>query len=108
MWTITRREIGGVVLGLSLVCAGTAVRADEPVGIVSFARFVDDLKAPSAAALDLGERAPDFTTAAARDGKVFEYSLAAARQRGPVVLYFFPAAFTPGLPAVPAPPVEKP
>ena len=49
MWAITRREIGGVVLGLSLVCAGTAVRADEPVGIVSFARFVDGLKAPPAA-----------------------------------------------------------
>jgi len=51
---------------------------------------------PAAAALDIGERAPDFTTVAARDGKVFDYSLGSARAHGPVVLYFFPAAFSEG------------
>ena len=55
------------------------------------------LLAPHAlAALDVGERAPDFSTVAARAGKQFQFSLAAALAKGPVVLYFFPAAFTEG------------
>ena len=54
------------------------------------------LALPARAALDIGERAPDFTTVAARDGTVFDYSLAEARRHGPVVLYFFPAAFSDG------------
>jgi peroxiredoxin Q/BCP len=50
----------------------------------------------SFAALDIGERAPDFTIAAALDGKVYKFSLAEALKKGPVVLYFFPAAFSEG------------
>lgn len=46
------------------------------------------------AALDIGDAAPKFTTQAAFDGKVFNYSLANALAKGPVVLYFFPAAFS--------------
>ena len=46
------------------------------------------------AALDVGEKAPDFTTAAALAGKPFSYSLAQALAKGPVVVYFFPAAFS--------------
>ena len=43
------------------------------------------------------ERAhPDFTTQATLAGKPFTFSLAAALKQGPVVLYFYPAAFTPG------------
>ncbi|MDR3454030.1 MAG: peroxiredoxin [Rhodoferax sp.] len=48
------------------------------------------------AALDIGDAAPKFTTQAAFDGKVFNYSLADALAKGPVVLYFFPAAFSVG------------
>lgn len=48
------------------------------------------------AALSIGAKAPDFTTKAALGGKEFTFSLAAALKKGPVVLYFFPAAFTPG------------
>ena len=48
------------------------------------------------AALDIGERAPDFAVAAALDGKVYKFSLAEALKNGPVVLYFFPAAFSEG------------
>ncbi len=48
------------------------------------------------AALDVGEKAPDFTTAAALGGKVFQFSLAQSLAKGPVVLYFFPAAFSVG------------
>lgn len=46
------------------------------------------------AALDVGERAPEFTTSAAIAGRTFKYSLAESLAKGPVVLYFFPAAFT--------------
>jgi peroxiredoxin Q/BCP len=46
------------------------------------------------AALDIGEKAPDFTLNAALAGKVYKYSLAESLAKGPVVLYFFPAAFS--------------
>jgi thioredoxin-dependent peroxiredoxin len=48
------------------------------------------------AALPDGTRAPDFTAPATLAGKEFTFSLAEALQKGPVVLYFYPAAFTPG------------
>jgi peroxiredoxin len=48
------------------------------------------------AALQVGTKAPDFTAQAALGGKEFTFSLAEALKKGPVVLYFFPAAFTPG------------
>ncbi len=48
------------------------------------------------AALDVGEKAPDFTTSAALAGKVYQFSLAQQLAKGPVVLYFFPAAFSVG------------
>ncbi|QCB54970.1 peroxiredoxin [Sphingopyxis sp. PAMC25046] len=48
------------------------------------------------AALQQGATAPDFTLNAARGGKPFNLSLKEALKKGPVVLYFFPAAFTPG------------
>lgn len=50
----------------------------------------------SEAALNVGERAPDFEVPAALAGKTFDFSLAGARAKGPVVVYFFPAAFTKG------------
>jgi len=52
--------------------------------------------APANAALKVGDSAPDFTTAAAIGGKTFTFSLAEALKKGPVVLYFYPKAFTPG------------
>ena len=47
---------------------------------------------PAQAALDIGEAVPKFTATAALGGKTFKYSLADALLKGPVVLYFFPAA----------------
>ena len=47
---------------------------------------------PAWAALDIGDPAPKFTANAALGGKTFRYSLADALAKGPVVLYFFPAA----------------
>ena len=55
------------------------------------------IAAPSAqAALAVGTKAPDFALKAALAGKEFDFSLADALKKGPVVLYFFPAAFTKG------------
>jgi peroxiredoxin Q/BCP len=54
------------------------------------------LAAPLYAALAPGVQAPDFTTQATLAGKPFTFSLATALKTGPVVLYFYPAAFTPG------------
>jgi thioredoxin-dependent peroxiredoxin len=54
------------------------------------------ISTPAWAALDVGEKAPDFTVAAALAGKAFQFSLAETLAKGPVVLYFFPAAFSVG------------
>ncbi|HSY06508.1 MAG TPA: peroxiredoxin [Steroidobacteraceae bacterium] len=51
---------------------------------------------PVYAALPDGTRAPDINTQATLAGKEFQFSLADALKKGPVVLYFYPAAFTPG------------
>ena len=48
------------------------------------------------AALQVGEKAPDFKLDAALAGKSTTFSLQQALQKGPVVLYFFPAAFSAG------------
>src|SRR6202789_3943590 len=54
------------------------------------------LAAPLYASLQIGAQAPDFTTQATLAGKPFKFALADALKNGPVVLYFYPAAFTPG------------
>ena len=51
---------------------------------------------PARAALDIGDTVPKFNAPAALAGKTFTYSLAGALAKGPVVVYFFPAAFSIG------------
>jgi len=51
---------------------------------------------PALAALKTGATAPDFTAPAALAGKDFSFTLSKALKKGPVVLYFFPAAYTAG------------
>lgn len=51
---------------------------------------------PATAALAVGAATPDFTTDAARAGVAFKFSLKDALKKGPVVLYFYPKAFTRG------------
>ena len=51
---------------------------------------------PAFAALSVGAAAPDFSAQASQAGKQFPFHLADALKKGPVVLYFFPAAFTSG------------
>ncbi|MFT8309103.1 peroxiredoxin [Acetobacter malorum] len=48
------------------------------------------------AALANGTTAPDFTLDGALGGKPIKFSLKEELKKGPVVLYFFPAAFTSG------------
>jgi peroxiredoxin Q/BCP len=52
--------------------------------------------APAFAALPVGAPAPTFTTQASLAGKEMPFDLAQALKKGPVVLYFYPAAFTSG------------
>lgn len=54
------------------------------------------LAAPALAALKPGTKAPDFSAPAYLAGKPFTFKLADALKKGPVVVYFFPAAHTPG------------
>ena len=51
---------------------------------------------PALAALPVGSKAPVFSAPAYLAGNQFNFSLAAALKKGPVVLYFFPAAHTSG------------
>jgi peroxiredoxin (alkyl hydroperoxide reductase subunit C) len=67
-----------IVLGITLAVTGTLyVRS-------------------ASAALEVGAPAPDFKLRSAVAGEVSEFSLAQSLKNGPVVLYFFPAAFTAG------------
>src|SRR5579862_365694 len=51
---------------------------------------------PVLAALKVGEKAPDFSARGSLAGKEFNFSLAEALKKGPVVLYFYPSAYTKG------------
>jgi peroxiredoxin len=64
--------------------------------IASLGLLLGLIAAPAQAALDVGDPAPDFTLPAALNGKAFQYRLAEHLAKGPVVLYFFPAAFSEG------------
>ena len=54
------------------------------------------LASSAMAALPEGSKAPDFSAQASIGGKEFDFKLTEALKKGPVVLYFYPAAFTPG------------
>jgi thioredoxin-dependent peroxiredoxin len=51
---------------------------------------------PAMAALRPGDPAPRFTAPATRAGKEFTFSLGRALRKGPVVVYFYPSAYTGG------------
>jgi peroxiredoxin len=54
------------------------------------------LAVPAGAALPVGSKAPDIRTMGALGGKSFRLDLKEQLRSGPVVLYFFPKAFTEG------------
>ncbi len=51
---------------------------------------------PAWAALKPGDTAPDFTAKGSLGGKDFTFNLKAALKKGPVVVYFYPSAYTGG------------
>ena len=51
---------------------------------------------PATAALKQGDTAPDFKTQASLAGKAFTFSLKDSLKKGPVVVYFYPSAYTGG------------
>jgi peroxiredoxin len=51
---------------------------------------------PASAALKEGDAAPAFKAQASQAGKAFSFSLKDALKKGPVVVYFYPSAFTGG------------
>jgi peroxiredoxin len=63
---------------------------------IAAAALLVALATPALAAMKPGDMAPDFTAQAAVGGEEFTFSLANALKKGPVVLYFFPKAFTKG------------
>jgi len=71
-------------LRIALVAAGALIVAWMNLGTAAVA------------ALKVGSKAPDFTTQATLAGQPFQFVLGEALKKGPVVLYFYPAAFTKG------------
>lgn len=57
------------------------------VGLMSTSAF---------AALEAGDKAPAFNLEASLAGKPFNFSLAESLKKGPVVVYFYPSAYTGG------------
>jgi len=51
---------------------------------------------PVFATLKTGDKAPDFSARASLAGKEFTFSLQDALKKGPVVVYFYPSAYTKG------------
>jgi peroxiredoxin Q/BCP len=51
---------------------------------------------PALGALKQGDTAPDFTARASLAGKEFNFSLKESLKQGPVVVYFYPSAYTQG------------
>lgn len=62
--------VGGLLVGLFSICANAALKE--------------------------GDAAPDFQAQASLDGKSFNFSLKDALKKGPVVVYFYPSAYTGG------------
>ena len=80
------------VRGCGIVCHMTNPK------IAAAAAALSLLVAPVAAHADLGvgAMAPDFTTTGALAGKALPVALKPLLAKGPLVLYFYPKAFTPG------------
>ncbi|HUZ13774.1 MAG TPA: peroxiredoxin [Caulobacteraceae bacterium] len=64
--------------------------------IAAAAALAMGVAAPALAALPVGAMAPEFSAAGYQGGKPLTFNMAQALKKGPVVLYFFPAAHTAG------------
>ncbi len=80
-----------------MMAANLIWRGSVMMRFVSTAVVLGSLLSTAAlAAMKPGDAAPDFTAPATLGGHEFSFSLAEALMKGPVVLYFFPKAFTTG------------
>ena len=68
----------------------------SPSRLLSALPLLLGLALPAHAALTVGAPAPDFSADAAVGGQPFKFKLADALKQGPVVVYFYPKAFTSG------------
>ena len=68
----------------------------KALSIAAAVLLATGLSVPAYAALEEGDTAPVFATQGALGGETFAFNLRSALKDGPVVLYFFPKAFTPG------------
>lgn len=64
--------------------------------LIASALLASAFALPAHATLKEGDTAPDFTLQASEAGKEFTFNLADALKKGPVVVYFYPKAFTQG------------
>lgn len=81
----------------NLLFSGPIIQGENIVKRLIVAALLSSAIAlPAVAALKQGEKAPDFSTKASLAGKEFNFSLKDALKKGPVVVYFYPAAFTGG------------
>lgn len=64
--------------------------------IFSFSLFITQSGFAQSTMLSIGSAAPAFTAKASMAGKDFDFSLKKALARGPVVVYFYPSAYTGG------------
>ncbi|HEX4271769.1 MAG TPA: peroxiredoxin [Rhizomicrobium sp.] len=67
-----------------------------PLGLMLAGLGLAALSTPALAALKPGDAAPDFTAAGSLGGKDFTFHLKDALKKGPVVVYFYPSAYTGG------------
>lgn len=72
------------------------MRAMKTLRMFAAAAALGLVATPLLAALGAGDKAPEFTAQGALAGKPIRVDLATSLKKGPVVLYFFPAAFTSG------------
>ncbi|MDB5697248.1 MAG: peroxiredoxin [Alphaproteobacteria bacterium] len=72
------------------------MRLISPAAAIAAAFALLAVTTAAGAALRPGAKAPDFRTRGAIGGKPFSLTLSQQLKKGPVVLYFFPAAFTKG------------
>lgn len=64
--------------------------------LVVVSAFFAIVALPVLAALSVGDKAPLFSARASLAGKEFDFSLQDALKKGPVVVYFYPSAYTQG------------
>ncbi len=83
------------LLLLSLAALGACGKASEKKD-AQLDKAIAQAQKDAENTLKVGQKAPDFSAKGALAGKDFSFTLADKLKEGPLVLYFFPKAFTPG------------